>query len=143
MLLCTTHIHWNPRRDFVKYGQALNLHTNISLFMSKNNLKQDEIPIIITGDFNSRPSSTVINIMYGNPLFIENYDLSRVKDEDKKVYELIEANRKKFESSLIKGLRSAYENFNPPKTKNENDSQQLDEVQRNKIFLKELEDERH
>jgi predicted extracellular nuclease len=78
--VCTNHIHWNPARDFVKYGQALNIHFNIAGFLVKNNLDQKDIPIIITGDFNSRPNSSVINLMYGNPFFKENYDLARVKD---------------------------------------------------------------
>ena len=59
------HMHWDKRNDFVKYAQGYNLLKNIGKFVKKNEVDLNETPIIICGDFNSGPESSLIHLMNG------------------------------------------------------------------------------
>jgi len=65
MLVANTHLHWNPKFDYVKFGQSFWLLKCVATFIKENNLNVDSTPIIICGDFNSKPSSSVFHCMNG------------------------------------------------------------------------------
>jgi CCR4-NOT transcription complex subunit 6 len=61
ILVACTHIHWNPKYDFVKYGQAFWMMFQISRFIKNHNISLEEVPLIVSGDFNSKPNSSVFH----------------------------------------------------------------------------------
>ena len=65
-----THIHWNPKFDFVKYAQAFWLLKNISEFLTENNLSLDTTPLVSCGDFNSKANSAVYHMMMNKDYLI-------------------------------------------------------------------------
>lgn len=60
-VVASTHIHWNPALDYVKMCQAFYLLKNIQEFLEDNEV--ENAPVIICGDFNSDPSSSVFHFM--------------------------------------------------------------------------------
>ena len=63
MLVVCTHMHWNPKLDFVKYGQAFWLLMKISEFLDDFELTLDKVPLVICGDFNADPTTSSIHMM--------------------------------------------------------------------------------
>jgi mRNA deadenylase 3'-5' endonuclease subunit Ccr4 len=63
MLVVNTHIHWNPKLDFVKYGQSFWLLLKISEFLEDNDISLETVPLVICGDFNSTPQASTIHMM--------------------------------------------------------------------------------
>lgn len=66
VVVVNTHNHWNPKYDFVKYGQAFWLLKNTSLFLTKHGLSlegENGAALVICGDFNSKPDSSVFHLM--------------------------------------------------------------------------------
>jgi endonuclease/exonuclease/phosphatase (EEP) superfamily protein YafD len=55
-----THFHWEPHVDYVKYGQSYYLLQKLSEYYSDPN-----IPLLMLGDFNSIPDSSVLS-MFNN-----------------------------------------------------------------------------
>eukprot|EP00817_Percolomonadidae_sp_ATCC50343_P003922 CAMPEP_0117427238 /NCGR_PEP_ID=MMETSP0758-20121206/7135_1 /TAXON_ID=63605 /ORGANISM="Percolomonas cosmopolitus, Strain AE-1 (ATCC 50343)" /LENGTH=409 /DNA_ID=CAMNT_0005212773 /DNA_START=68 /DNA_END=1297 /DNA_ORIENTATION=+ len=60
-LHATIHTYWNPKYEYMKLIQAHVLNKNIAMERQKIakllNIPEDNIPILITGDFNSTPDS--------------------------------------------------------------------------------------
>ena len=69
-LVVNTHIHWNPKFDYVKYGQAFWLLMKVSEFLKEFNLSLDTTPLVVCGDFNSKPNSAVIHMMLNKEYLI-------------------------------------------------------------------------
>ena len=61
IIVANTHLHWNPKYDYVKYAQSFWLQLKISKFMENHNATK--APVIICGDFNSKPYSSVTHCM--------------------------------------------------------------------------------
>ncbi len=97
-VLVNTHLFWNPKTEWIKYGQ---LH-HILRFIENNFHKN--LPTIIGGDINSTPDSNVLKLVYKIPPEINNESEDIVKN--KKYIEQFwnEANKLKF-----RDLRSAYD----------------------------------
>ena len=57
VVICNTHLFWNPEYEFVKYGQIC----VIVNYLEKNFKK---LPIILAGDLNSLPWSNVLKYLY-------------------------------------------------------------------------------
>ena len=76
IIVANSHLHWNPKFDFVKYAQAFWLQKSVADFVETRNL--DDVPIIICGDFNSKPGDSAIYAMYNQPVCLR---------EDQKAYE--------------------------------------------------------
>lgn len=61
VVVTNTHIFWNPKLDFVKYGQANWLLYNLATFIKKNDIDLNQVCVIMCGDFNSKPDSSVVH----------------------------------------------------------------------------------
>ena len=59
-MVANTHLHWNPKFDYVKYAQAFYLQYKLSKFLQSRDL---DVPVIVCGDFNSKPISSVTHCM--------------------------------------------------------------------------------
>ena len=111
LIVVSTHFHWNPNLDFVKYAQGVWLMRSISKFLKAHDLavndaesssgdhekaddltKQCNIPLIISGDFNSKPSSTLIHLM--NNRRVDTNDLGELVKLEQTY--LFEENRNQF-----------------------------------------------
>lgn len=81
MVVVNTHLFWNKVFDYVKFGQAYWLLHKIALFLRDHGLSLDDdrdgpghlwrsgsfrtnVPLIMAGDFNSRPSSSVMHLLH-------------------------------------------------------------------------------
>ena len=53
IIVANTHLYWNSKFDFVKFGQAFWLLKCISSFIEEHSLDLENTPFIICGDFNS------------------------------------------------------------------------------------------
>jgi mRNA deadenylase 3'-5' endonuclease subunit Ccr4 len=72
-VVANTHIHWNPKFDYVKYAQGFWLVHQIDKLLTENGLSltgASKTPLIICGDFNSRPSNSIIHLMNNIPYFV-------------------------------------------------------------------------
>ena len=58
-----THLYWNPKFDFVKYGQAFWLLLNIANFLTEFDLSLDTVPLVMCGDFNSDPKASSVHMI--------------------------------------------------------------------------------
>lgn len=73
-------MHWNKKFSYVKYGQGFWLLKQLSYFMDKHDICLEEsssrnrqnTPLIICGDFNSKPSSGLIRLMYDQKVNFHN-----------------------------------------------------------------------
>ena len=87
LIVVSTHFHWNSELDYVKYAQGVWLLKSISEFLKKNQLSVGEeneekddffsssnIPLIVSGDFNSEPSSTLLHLMNDQKVNTENLE---------------------------------------------------------------------
>jgi len=65
MLVASCHLHWNPKLEYVKMGQAFYLLYLISKFAVRllGEKEAPECPLIIGGDFNSLPDSNVLSLI--------------------------------------------------------------------------------
>lgn len=82
-IVATTHIHWNPKLDFIKYGQMFYLFEKIQKFDKR--VKGNKIPVIICGDFNSNQDSSMFSFMKGEEVKIYH----KVKEKHEFLYEKI------------------------------------------------------
>ncbi|XP_022899951.2 protein angel isoform X1 [Onthophagus taurus] len=73
-VVATTHLLYNPRRQDVRLAQTQVLLTEIERFAYRKNKNGDEyyIPILITGDFNSLPSSAIYQFIVNGKYKYEN-----------------------------------------------------------------------
>jgi CCR4-NOT transcription complex subunit 6 len=74
LIVVNTHIHWNTKYDYVKYAQGFWLLKCLSSFLQEQELDMEKTPVIICGDFNSKPNSSIYHLMNN-----KSYDLS-IKD---------------------------------------------------------------
>ena len=68
----STHLHFNPKFDFVKYAQALYLKERAAQFLQTHG---PEWPFVIGGDFNSQPISSVMSLLHSEDIEAV-YDIS-------------------------------------------------------------------
>jgi len=73
IFVATCHLHWNPLFENVKLVQAKYLLSQIKVFISKQNLLLQELGslvslprLVVTGDFNSLPSSDAYKFVIAN-----------------------------------------------------------------------------
>ena len=97
-LLVNTHIFWNPKTEWIKYGQ---LHT-ITKFIENNYHKQ--LPTLICGDFNSTPDSNVLKLIYRREPLVGNDSEDNFKNK-----KFIEQFWNESKDLKIRELRSAYD----------------------------------
>lgn len=65
MVVGNTHIHWNPKFDHVKLWQGYLLTKCTSELLRKHNLAIETTPLLLCGDFNSTPESSLVHFMHG------------------------------------------------------------------------------
>lgn len=59
------HLHFNPEKDYIKFAQASYVLERGASFARKHTLDESEtLPIIICGDYNSAPISSVMSIFH-------------------------------------------------------------------------------
>lgn len=63
LCLATAHIFWNPRRPDIKMMQSHYLCEKIEAFLKADTPAFNEIPLLLAGDFNSKPSSQVYQFL--------------------------------------------------------------------------------
>ena len=67
VLITNTHIHWDPEFSDVKLVQTAILLNSIKNILGQltreHNLPENSIPVIMCGDFNSDPSSGVVELI--------------------------------------------------------------------------------
>ena len=74
------HLHFNPDKDYIKFAQASYVMEKGALFAQKHTLDDKQtLPIIICGDFNSSPVSSVMSIFHDED--IEGYSNRRAERE--------------------------------------------------------------
>jgi len=64
--VANAHLLSAPSLDFVKQAQAYFLLRGLSTFIEKEGKGEYQTPVIICGDFNSRPSSSVSSLFHGD-----------------------------------------------------------------------------
>merc|ERR1712127_638146 len=57
--VANAHLYWNPGFEYVKLAQSKYLLEEMHDFVTSSFVSGDEIPVIICGDMNSKPSSMV------------------------------------------------------------------------------------
>ena len=72
LVVGTTHLFWNPDFDDVKVAQAGLLMQRLARFLATRFTAQEgaRIPVVLGGDFNSLPSSTVVEVITGPTLHV-------------------------------------------------------------------------
>lgn len=98
ILICNSHLFWNPEYEYVKYGQICSIISHINNYYS-------DLPLLIGGDFNSLPWSNVLKYIYRIKPTINNNnkgDFNNNKYYMEKFY-------KKLNHNL--SLRSSYDNY--------------------------------
>lgn len=63
LLVCNSHLHWNPQHADVKLVQMLMLVNEISRIRDQSISHGSNIELVLCGDFNSLPSSAVIRFL--------------------------------------------------------------------------------
>lgn len=62
--VCSAHLYWNPGYEYVKLSQAKYLMDHLDTIARKYAIGWEErVPVIICGDFNSKPRSVVHNFL--------------------------------------------------------------------------------
>ena len=72
IMVANTHIYANPSRDFVKLAQTFCFMQHISSFLE--NLEQQnilEVPVIMCGDWNSRPKDSSIHLIMNKKFYAD------------------------------------------------------------------------
>jgi len=78
LLICNTHIHWNPEFSDVKLMQVILLLEHLATISSPNS-KYGKIPIVVAGDFNSGLDSGVYNLLVNGALSSDHSDFETYK----------------------------------------------------------------
>ena len=59
------HLHFNPKKDFIKFAQASYVLERGAKFMKKHSMDESvPLPIFICGDYNSTPVSSVMSLFH-------------------------------------------------------------------------------
>ena len=64
----TAHFDWSPDRDYVKFAQANFLIDKTAEFMRVHQESGATLPLVLSGDFNSFPVSSVLSAFYGEDI---------------------------------------------------------------------------
>lgn len=59
IVVCNTHMHWDPEFSDVKMIQTFLLTTELDRVIRQMGRKPTDVPVILCGDYNSLPSSGV------------------------------------------------------------------------------------
>lgn len=60
IVICNTHLYWNPAMEFVKLCQAHYLCLAVQQFIRENEFcNEEDTPVVLLGDLNSKPGSLV------------------------------------------------------------------------------------
>lgn len=62
LLVVTVHLHHDPRHDVVKYAEMSGLLTHIDRLAKQIGNQDDDVRIVIAGDFNAQPSNQVYRL---------------------------------------------------------------------------------
>lgn len=79
IVLTNSHFEWDPKKDFIKYGQSFWLLKQIQEFYAKHSLELETVPLIVTGDFNSMPICSGLHLIMGE-VFDYQRDQSEITD---------------------------------------------------------------
>ena len=74
LIVASSHLYWDPKYDYVKYGQTNYLLQRVGKFRQKviqENVRSDPA-IIVCGDFNSFPHSSSVSLIYDTQEFAKN-----------------------------------------------------------------------
>lgn len=97
-LVINTHLFWNPKNEWIKYGQMHMITSAIENNFSK------ALPTVIAGDFNSTPDSNVLKIFYNKSPEILNDSEDNLKNK-----KYIEQFWKEINGNKLRTYRSAYD----------------------------------
>ena len=104
-IISTTHLNWNPKLDFVKYAQMVNMFQRIQGFDSR--VKEDKIPVIMCGDMNCPPTSQLFAFMKGEK--VVPYD--KVDAKNVHLYDKVTEEANKESLSLVGKMASSYSKY--------------------------------
>ena len=93
LIVGTSHFHWNPEVEYVKFLQGKAFSSGASRLRQEYNC-----PVILTGDFNSEPNSSTIKYMLGQEL-----ELNAGSDIDNEILTMVD--------KVPIELKSAYCNY--------------------------------
>lgn len=73
MIVVSSHLYWDPKYDYVKYGQTNYLMKRLGDFKFKTiQHYKTEPAVIICGDFNSQPHASSVSLIYNSNKFAKN-----------------------------------------------------------------------
>ena len=64
-MITNSHFEHNPNADYIKYAQAFWMLKCIQDFYEENELNQNDVPLIVTGDLNSVPHGSSMHLIMG------------------------------------------------------------------------------
>jgi CCR4-NOT transcription complex subunit 6 len=76
VVVANTHLYWRPDHTAIKTIQAKMLMKSLQQFFDHNKLNIEETPIVLCGDFNSKPTSGVYNFIVNGELDSQSPDLT-------------------------------------------------------------------
>ncbi|KHN84886.1 CCR4-NOT transcription complex subunit 6 [Toxocara canis] len=86
LILCTTHIHWNPKNCDVKLVQSMLLAQEVGKILAETSgryhITKAQTPVILCGDFNSLPDSGVYEFFSKGAVAKDHPDLKQFRDAD-------------------------------------------------------------
>ena len=68
VVIGNAHFDWSADRDFVKFAQANFLLDKTALFIRRHEEKDSILPLVLSGDYNSMPVSSVLSAFYGEDI---------------------------------------------------------------------------
>ena len=74
LIVASSHLYWDPKYDYVKYGWTNYLLWRVGKFRQKviqENVRADPA-IILCGDFNSFPHSSSVSLIYNTQDYAKN-----------------------------------------------------------------------
>lgn len=75
LIVASSHLYWDPKYDYVKYGQTSYLLKRLGMFrkkvLDKYGVKTDPA-FVVCGDFNSFPHSSSVSIVYDTQEYAKN-----------------------------------------------------------------------
>eukprot|EP00351_Strombidinopsis_sp_SopsisLIS2011_P001457 CAMPEP_0116879584 /NCGR_PEP_ID=MMETSP0463-20121206/11393_1 /TAXON_ID=181622 /ORGANISM="Strombidinopsis sp, Strain SopsisLIS2011" /LENGTH=95 /DNA_ID=CAMNT_0004529069 /DNA_START=512 /DNA_END=799 /DNA_ORIENTATION=+ len=73
LIVTNCHMFWHPRFDYVKFAQGLYYLKKVAEFARLHKKEEsDKLPIIMAGDFNSMPNSSVLSLFDNTDLNDDN-----------------------------------------------------------------------
>jgi uncharacterized protein with PIN domain/exonuclease III len=112
----TCHVHWNPNLSDVKFAQTLLILEELKEFRDKHHQakctsKNEDCPVILTGDFNSFPTYELYALITGN------YDFLKSRFASLYFSMLLKKGSTASVSSAIQSLSSSHDFYYGPNTK--------------------------